>query len=163
MWVNMQECNCCKKDENLIKIVEEYKDSKSNLIQILNAVQEYYGYVPKDAVLYISKEMQIPASEIYGVVTFYSRFSLKPKGKYNICVCQGTACFVKGAERILDKVKQELGIEVGETTEDGKFSLEPTRCLGACGLAPVFTINGEVYGKATVEKVKKVLDEYKSK
>ena len=159
----MQECNCCKKDENLIKIVEEYKDSKSNLIQILNAVQEYYGYVPKDAVLYISKEMQIPASEIYGVVTFYSRFSLKPKGKYNICVCQGTACFVKGAERILDKVKQELGIEVGETTEDGKFSLEPTRCLGACGLAPVFTINGEVYGKATVEKVKKVLDEYKSK
>lgn len=159
----MQECNCCKKDENLIKIVEEYKESKSNLIQILNAVQEYYGYVPKDAVLYISKEMQIPTSEIYGVVTFYSRFSLKPKGKYNICVCQGTACFVKGAERILDKVKQELGIEVGETTEDGKFSLEPTRCLGACGLAPVFTINGEVYGKATVEKVKKVLDEYKAK
>jgi len=153
----MQECNCNKKDENLVKIVEEYKHDKSNLIQVLNGVQEYYGYIPKDAMIYISEEMNIPVAEIYGVVTFYSRFSLKPKGKYNICVCQGTACFVKGAERILDKVKQELGIEVGETTEDGKFSLEPTRCLGACGLAPVFTINGEVYGNATVEKVKKVL------
>ena len=159
----MQECNCNKKDENLVKIVEEYKHDKSNLIQVLNGVQEYYGYIPKDAMIYISEEMNIPVAEIYGVVTFYSRFSLKPKGKYNICVCQGTACFVKGAERILDKVKQELGIEVGETTEDGKFSLEPTRCLGACGLAPVFTINGEVYGNATVEKVKKVLDELKSK
>jgi len=159
----MQECNCNKKDENLVKIVEEYKHDKSNLIQVLNGVQEYYGYIPKDVMIYISEEMNIPVAEIYGVVTFYSRFSLKPKGKYNICVCQGTACFVKGAERILDKVKQELGIEVGETTEDGKFSLEPTRCLGACGLAPVFTINGEVYGNATVEKVKKVLDELKAK
>ena len=159
----MQECNCNKKDENLVKIVEEYKHDKSNLIQVLNGVQEYYGYIPKDVMIYISDEMNIPVAEIYGVVTFYSRFSLKPKGKYNICVCQGTACFVKGAERILDKVKQELGIEVGETTEDGKFSLEPTRCLGACGLAPVFTINGEVYGNATVEKVKKVLDELKAK
>lgn len=159
----MEECNCNKKDEVLVKIVEEYKHDKSNLIQVLNGVQEHYGYVPKDAMIYISEEMGIPVAEIYGVVTFYSRFSLKPKGKYNICVCQGTACYVKGAERILDKVKQELGIEVGETTEDGKFSLEPTRCLGACGLAPVFTVNGEVYGKATVEKVKKILDEYKSK
>ena len=151
----MEECNCNKKDEVLVKIVEEYKHDKSNLIQVLNGA--------KDAMIYISEEMGIPVAEIYGVVTFYSRFSLKPKGKYNICVCQGTACYVKGAERILDKVKQELGIEVGETTEDGKFSLEPTRCLGACGLAPVFTVNGEVYGKATVEKVKKILDEYKSK
>lgn len=159
----MQECICNHKDENLVKIVEEYKHDKSNLIQVLNGVQEYYGYVPKDAILYISDEMKIPVAEIYGVVTFYSRFSLKPKGKYNICVCQGTACYVKGAERILDKVKEELGINVGETTKDGKFSLEPTRCLGACGLAPVFTINGEVYGKTTVEKVKKVLDEYKAK
>ena len=107
--------------------------------------------------------MQIPFAEVYGVVTFYARFSLKPKGKYNICVCQGTACYVKGAERLLAKVKAELGIEVGETTEDGKFSLEPTRCIGACGLAPVFTINGEVYGKATVETIGKILKEYKEK
>lgn len=159
----MQECSCNKIDENLVKIVEEYKHDKSNLIQVLNGVQEYYGYIPKESMIYISEEMKIPVAEIYGVVTFYSRFSLKPKGKYNICVCQGTACYVKGAERILDKVKKELGINVGETTDDGKFSLEPTRCLGACGLAPVFTVNGEVYGKATVEKVKKVLDEYKAK
>ena len=159
----MESCDCNKVDENLVKIVEEYKFDKSNLIQVLNGVQEYYGYVPKEAMVYISEEMKIPVAEIYGVVTFYSRFSLKPKGKYNICVCQGTACYVKGAERILDKVKQELGIDVGETTEDGMFSLEPTRCLGACGLAPVFTVNGEVYGKATVEKVKKVLDEYRAK
>ena len=159
----MESCGCNKVDENLVKIVEEYKFDKSNLIQVLNGVQEYYGYVPKEAMVYISEEMKIPVAEIYGVVTFYSRFSLKPKGKYNICVCQGTACYVKGAERILDKVKQELGIDVGETTEDGMFSLEPTRCLGACGLAPVFTVNGEVYGKATVEKVKKVLDEYRAK
>ena len=159
----MNECNCNKIDGKLEEIVNTYKDDKSNLIQILNGVQEHYGYVPRNAMIYISEKMDIPVAEIYGVVTFYSRFSLKPKGKYNICVCQGTACYVKGAEKILDKVKSELGINVGETTADGMFSLEPTRCLGACGLAPVFTINGEVYGKATVEKVKKVLDEYRAK
>lgn len=128
----MQNCDCNKIDENLVKIVEEYKDDKSNLIQVINGVQEHYGYVPRDAMVYISKQMNIPASEIYGVVTFYSRFSLKPKGKYNICVCQGTACYVKGAERILDKVKQELGIEVGETTPDRQIFFRThkvPRCL----------------------------------
>ena len=156
-------CDCNKKDEFLIQIVEEYGTDKSNLIQILNGVQEHYGYVSKEGIIYISEKLNIPASEIYGVVTFYSRFSLKPKGKYNICVCQGTACYVKGGERILEKVKSELGIEVGETTADGKFSLEPTRCLGACGLAPVFTINNKVYGNVTVDLVQKVLKEYKEK
>ena len=97
---------------------------------------------------------------MYGVITFYSRFTLKPKGKYSISVCMGTACFVKGAEKLLDRVKERLNIEIGETTPDGKFSLEETRCLGACGLAPVFTINGEVYGKATVQKVDEILDKY---
>lgn len=156
-------CNCNKIDNYLIKIIDEYGTNKSNLIQILNGVQEHYGYITKEAIMYISKELNIPTSEIYGVVTFYSRFSLKPKGKYNICVCQGTACHVKGGERILEKVKDELGIEVGETTADGKFSLEPTRCLGACGLAPVFTINDKVYGNATIDLVQKVLKEYKEK
>ena len=156
-------CNCNKIDDYLIEIVDEYGTNKSNLIQILNGVQEHYGYIPKDTIIYISKKLNIPTSEIYGVVTFYSRFSLKPKGKYNICVCQGTACHVKGGEKILEKVKSELGIEVGETTLDGKFSLEPTRCLGACGLAPVFTINDKVYGNATVDLVQKVLKEYKEK
>ncbi len=156
-------CNCNKIDDYLIKIIDEYGTNKSNLIQILNGVQEHYGYITKEAIMYISKELNIATSEIYGVVTFYSRFSLKPKGKYNICVCQGTACHVKGGERILEKVKDELGIEVGETTADGKFSLEPTRCLGACGLAPVFTINDKVYGNATIDLVQKVLKEYKEK
>ena len=97
-------------------------------------------------------------AEIYGVITFYSRFTLKPKGKYHIAICLGTACYVKGSEKILDRVKDRLKIEVGETTKDGKYSLEATRCIGACGLAPVFTLNGEVYGKATVKMIDEVLD-----
>ena len=156
-------CEHKKIDEKIIETINEYKHDKSNLIQVLNEVQEYVGYIPRNIMQYISEQMQIPFAEVYGVVTFYARFSLKPKGKYNVCVCQGTACYVKGAERILSKVKTELGIELGQTTKDGKFSLEPTRCLGACGLAPVFTVNGEVYGKATVEKVREVLEEYKKK
>ena len=98
-------------------------------------------------------------AEIYGVVTFYSRFSLKPKGKYNISICLGTACFVKGSQKIMDRLQERLKIKPGETTEDGLFSIEETRCVGACGLAPVFTVNGEVYGKATVQKLDQVLDE----
>ena len=101
----------------------------------------------------------MPLAEIYGVITFYARFTLKPKGKYHIAICLGTACFVKGSEKILDRAKEALGIDVGQTSADGKYSLEATRCIGACGLAPVFTINGEVYGKATV----KTFDEALSK
>ena len=108
----------------------------------------------------IAEYLGITLAEVYGVITFYSRFTLKPKGKYNIAVCLGTACYVKGSEKILERVKERLKINPGETTKDGKFSIEETRCIGACGLAPVFTINGEVYGKATVQKVDQVLDEY---
>ena len=99
-------------------------------------------------------------AEIYGVITFYSRFTLEPKGKYNISVCLGTACFVKGSQALLDRLKERLKIDEGQTTPDGKFSIDATRCVGACGLAPVFTINNEVYGKATVKKLDEVLDEY---
>ena len=102
----------------------------------------------------------MPLAEIYGVITFYSRFSLKPKGKYNVSICLGTACFVKGANEILESAKEKLGIGEGETTSDGKFSLDTTRCVGACGLAPVFTINDEVYGNSTVKKFNEVIDEY---
>ena len=102
-------------------------------------------------------------AEVYGVVTFYSRFTLEPKGKYHVSVCMGTACFVKGGEKILDRVKQKLKIEEGQTTSDGKFSIDATRCIGACGLAPVFTVNEEVYGKATPEMVDKIIEEYKNK
>lgn len=147
-------------DPKMQEILNAYEKDKSNLIQILNEVQEYYGYVPEKAQLAISEYLSMPMAEIYGVVTFYSRFTLKPKGKYHIAVCLGTACFVKGSENILERAKERLGIDVGETTKDGKFSLEATRCIGACGLAPVFTVNEEVYGKATVKMMDEVLDKY---
>ena len=136
---------------------------KSNLIQILNEVQEKYGYIPKQSQIEISNYLSIPMAEIYGVITFYSRFTLEPKGKYNISVCLGTACFVKGSQALLDRLKERLKIDEGQTTPDGKFSIDATRCVGACGLAPVFTINNEVYGKATVKKLDEVLDEYMKK
>jgi len=157
-------CNCGGEGEAEIlrKMLEEYTQDKSNLIQILNEVQEKYGYIPKIAQEEISKYLDIPMAEIYGVITFYARFSLKPKGKYNIAVCLGTACFVKGSEKVLDRVKELLKIDVGETTPDGLFSIEATRCVGACGLAPVFKVNEEVYGKATPALVDKVIAEYRN-
>ena len=155
---NNCKCNCNQKDEFLSNIFSTYLPVKDNLIQILNEVQEHYGYIPMFAQKEISEFLKIPMAEIYGVITFYSRFTLKPKGKYNIAVCLGTACYVKGSQKIMDRLKEKLGIEPGETTKDGKFSIEETRCVGACGLAPVFTVNGEVYGKATVKKLDEVLD-----
>ena len=157
------ECGGQGEKEVLQKLLEKYTQDKSNLIQILNEVQEKYGYIPKLAQEEISKYLSIPMAEIYGVITFYARFSLKPKGKYNIAVCLGTACFVKGSEKVLDRVKELLKIDVGETTKDGLFSIEATRCVGACGLAPVFKVNEEVYGKATPALVDKVIEEYKNK
>lgn len=156
-------CECSNKLPGLEEILTKYEKDKNNLIQILNEVQEHYGYVPMKAQEEISKYLNMEMAEIYGVITFYSRFSLKPKGKYNIAVCLGTACFVKGSEKLLDTAKEALKIKEGETTPDGKFSLEATRCIGACGLAPVFTVNNEVYGKATPDLMKKVIEEYKNK
>ena len=158
-------CNCENNEKNkkLLEIIDKYKSDKSNLIQVLHEAQELYGYLPLDVQKEISINMGIPMAEIYGVVTFYSRFSLEPKGKYNIAVCLGTACHVKGSSNILSKIKEKLGIDVGQITEDGKFSLEATRCIGACGLAPVFTVNEEVYGKVTVEMADKIIDEYINK
>ncbi len=155
-------CDCCgnsDKNEEMEKILNIYTKNKDNLIQILNDVQEYYGYIPTHAQSAISRYLNIPMAEIYGVITFYSRFTLKPKGKYHIAVCLGTACYVKGSQKIMDRLEERLNIKQGETTKDGKFSIEATRCVGACGLAPVFTVNGEVYGKATVQKLDQVLDE----
>lgn len=157
----MSKCMCGNQNENseLKELLCKHEKYKSNLIQILNEVQEKYGYISTEAQKEISEYLEIPMAEVYGVITFYSRFTLKPKGKYNIAVCLGTACFVKGSEKILDKVKEILKIDVGQTTEDGLFSIEATRCIGACGLAPVFTVNEEVYGKATPEIVEKVIKE----
>lgn len=158
---NNEKLNCS--DERVKNEVNEilsvFKQDKQNLITILNEVQEKYGYIPKIAQSQIAEYLGIPLAEVYGVITFYSRFTLIPKGKYNVSICLGTACFVKGSKEILERAKQRLGIEEGKTTSDGMFSLDTTRCVGACGLAPVFTINNEVYGKATVKKLDEVLDE----
>ena len=145
------------------EILSKYKKEKDNLIQILNDIQVKYGYIPKVAQIEVANYLNMPLAEVYGVITFYSRFTLVPKGQYNVSVCLGTACFVKGSKEILERAKSKLGIEEGQTTSDGRFSLDTTRCVGACGLAPVFTINDEVYGKATVKKLDEVLDEYMSK
>lgn len=155
-----QICHCaCEKDTFLEDLFSIYKPEKDNLIQILNEIQEHYGYIPAEAQKEVSEFLKVPMAEVYGVITFYSRFTLKPKGKYNISVCLGTACFVKGSQKIMDRLLERLKIKPGETTPDGKFSIEETRCVGACGLAPVFTVNGEVYGKATVQKLDQILDE----
>lgn len=156
------ECGGNVKDEFLDGLCEKYQPIKDNLIQMLNEVQEHYGYIPILAQKVLSEYLKVPMAEVYGVITFYSRFTLKPKGKYNIAICLGTACFVKGSEKLLDTAKETLKIREGETTEDGMFSLEATRCIGACGLAPVFTVNNEVYGKATPDMMKKVIEEYRN-
>lgn len=159
----MCECIDNKIKEDMKKILEVYKVEKENLIPILNDVQEKYGYIPKIAQLEISNYLNVPMAEIFGVITFYSRFTLEPKGKYNISVCLGTACFVKGSQSILDRLKDRLKIDEGKTTADGKFSIDTTRCVGACGIAPVFTVNNEVYGHATVKKLDEVIDELEKK
>ena len=156
-------CGCGGKDERvtqLMRVINSCNGDKSQLMKVLNAAQEIYGYIPTSVQKLISEELKIPMAEIYGVITFYSRFSLEPKGKYNIGVCLGTACYVKGSQGVLDKLKEILGIDVGEVTPDGKFSLEATRCVGACGLAPVMTINNEVYGKMDPSMVKEIIDKY---
>ena len=140
------------------ELLNKHPKQKDSLIAILNEVQEKYGYIPKTCQIEISKYLNMPMAEIYGVITFYSRFTTSPKGKYNIAVCLGTACFVKGSQSILDRLKERLKISGGETTADGKFSIDEVRCVGACGLAPVFMVNDEVYGNATVKMVDEVLD-----
>lgn len=144
--------------QNKIRYFMVGKDD-SDLIEILHLVQNTYGYIPEDIITLISKTLDIPPSRIYGVITFYSRFSLVPTGKYSISVCMGTACYVKGAGDILDEVKKELGIDSGETTEDGLFSIVETRCIGACGLAPVVTVNEEVHGRLKKGDMTKIIDE----
>ncbi len=136
-------------------------NDKSELIEVLHKTQDIYGYIPKDVILTIAKTLDTTVASIYGVITFYTRFTLMPKGKYDISICMGTACYVKGAKDILKAFSDELEIEPGGTTADMKFSLTPTRCLGACGLAPVITINKDVHGKLKPEDVREILKQYK--
>ena len=141
--------------------IKENNNDAHALIAILHKAQEIFGYLPEEIQKFIAEKLDIPASKVYGVVTFYSYFNTEKKGKYVIDVCLGTACFVKGADKILEEFEKHLNIKSGETTVDGKFTLDSLRCVGACGLAPVVTINGKVYGKVTREQVKKILEEYK--
>ena len=146
--------------EKLMAVIAEHKDQQGALMPVLQQAQEIYGYLPIEVQKMISDEMGIPMEKIYGVVTFYAQFSLYPKGKYNISVCLGTACYVKGSGDIYDKLQEVLQIGGGECTADGKFSLEACRCIGACGLAPVLTVNEDVYGRLTVDDVKDILAKY---
>ena len=146
--------------KQITEIVSRYKDEPTPLMMILEAIQTEYGYIPLEVQELVSSLTGIPVAEIYGVVTFYSFFSLKPKGKYVIGVCLGTACYVKGGQQVMDKFSEMLGIRPGETTEDGLFTLDALRCIGACGIAPAISINGKVYPKMEVNKVGPILKHY---
>ncbi len=144
----------------LLQVIADHKGDKGALMPILQKAQEIYGYLPIEVQTIISEEMNLPLEKVYGIVTFYSQFSLSPKGKFNISVCLGTACYVKGAGDLFNKLSDMLGVEDGGCTPDGKFSLESCRCIGACGLAPVLTINDDVYGKLSVDDVEGILTKY---
>ncbi len=147
--------------KEVIEICRECLKEPSPLMMILSAVQKKFGYIPIEIQEIISDETGIPVAEIYGVVTFYSFFSLEPKGKYVIGVCLGTACYVKNSQQVIDKFSTLLGIKAGQTTPDGLFTIEAVRCIGACALAPAMSINGKVYPKVTPDQVGKIIDEYR--
>ena len=146
--------------EELRRVISMLKDEKGSLMPIMQKAQEIYGYLPIEVQTMISDELHVPLEKIYGVATFYSQFALNPKGRYQISVCLGTACYVKGSGDIYNKLMDLLGIVGGECTPDGKFSLDACRCVGACGLAPVMMINDEVYGRLSVDDVEAILAKY---
>jgi len=146
--------------QKTLEILEPWRGRKGFLIPVLQAVQHEFGYVPKSAIEIISREMKMPTAEIYGVVTFYAQFHLKPRGRHIIRVCRGTACHVRGSLKLLQKVKEMLKVEENGTTEDLRYTLEPVACLGACGLAPVMMVDDETHGRLVPENLKGILDLY---
>ncbi len=144
----------------LNKVIEQYKDVEGALMPVLQKAQEIYGYLPIEVQTRIAEGLGLPIEQVYQVVTFYAQFTLNPVGKYKISVCLGTACYVKGSQLILDELEKELGIKAGATTPDAKYTLEATRCLGCCGLAPVMTVNDDVYGRMEPKNVKGILAKY---
>ncbi len=150
-----------EKFQELQRVIQEWKGKEGPLMPILHKAQELFGCLPLEVQNYIAEELDIPLTDVYGVATFYSQFTLNPKGKYQIGVCLGTACYVKGAQKVLDEIQKVLNIKVGDTTDDGKFTLDATRCLGACGLAPVMMINDHVYGRLVPEDVAGIIEKYK--
>ena len=149
-----------EQEEKLRRVIAEHKGQPGATMPVLQAAQEIFGYLPEEVQIIVAEGLDIPLSEVYGVATFYAQFTLNPKGKYQISVCLGTACYVKGAADVLDAVEKKLGIKSGGITADGKFSLDACRCIGACGLAPVMMINEDVYGRLTPDKVGPILDKY---
>lgn len=146
----------------LQQAIEAHKSEPGALMPVLQAAQEIFGYVPMDVQELIADGLDTTLSEVYGVATFYSQFSLEPRGEYVVGVCMGTACYVKGSQKVLDKLAEELAVPVGKTTADKKFTLQATRCLGACGLAPVIMVNDEVYGRLTPDDIPGIVNKYKA-
>ncbi len=162
-------CNTCTMNDDKLRELSEFikentdpVDPQGTLIAALHRAQDLYGYLPQEVMAHVARELQVPEAYVYGVATFYSYFTLEPRGKYPVGVCMGTACYVKGSAAILSAVEKQLGIKTGETTEDGLFSLVETRCIGACGLAPVITVGEDVYGRLTANQIPEILEKYRS-
>ena len=159
---------CCDCNNNMDKyaalqqVIEELKNEPGCLMPVMQRAQDIFGYLPEDVQNIIAKGLDIPVSDVYGVATFYAQFNLEPKGKYIISVCLGTACYVKGAQLVLEDLEKVLGVPAGSTTPDGLFTLNATRCLGACGLAPVIMVNDDVYGRLTPDQVAGVIEKYRN-
>ena len=151
-----------EQEERLRKVIDAHKGQPGATMPVLQAAQEIFGYLPEEVQIMVAEGLDIPLSEIYGVASFYSFFSLNPKGKYQISVCLGTACYVKGSGDVYARLQEKLGITTGECTPDGEFSLEACRCVGACGLAPVMTINDDVYGRLVPDDVDTILAKYQN-
>lgn len=163
MELREPQCQCGEETEEqkrarIADIIDQFKGQEGSLIQILHLVQGVYGYLPLEIQQFIAARMDIPLSEVYGVSTFYSFFSTKPRGEYTIQVCLGTACYVRGSAKILKRLSEMLGVEVGDTTKDRKFTLEVVRCMGACGLAPAVMVNGEVVPQVNADKLHRILE-----
>jgi NADH-quinone oxidoreductase subunit E/NADP-reducing hydrogenase subunit HndA len=151
-----------EKFHELDAFIDNMETTKGALVQILHQAQSIFGYLPRDLQLYIARKLGIPGAEVFGVVSFYSYFTTKPRGKHTISVCMGTACFVRGADKVIEKVKSAMGIEANETTEDGQFTLRDVRCIGACGLAPVVMVDDHVHGRTKEEEIDDILNTYRN-
>lgn len=149
-----------QQEKELSAVIDANKHDKSRLMAVMQEAQDIYGYLPIEVQNMIAEGMDVPLEKVYGVATFYAQFSLAPKGKYNISVCMGTACYVKGSQTLLDTLSEKLGIGVDECTPDGKYSITACRCIGACGLGPVLTVNDDVYGRLTADDIDGILAKY---
>ncbi len=151
-----------EKFEELEQFIDGLETTKGALIEILHKAQHIFGYLPRDVQLYVARKLGIPGAEVFGVVSFYSYFTTKPRGKHTISVCMGTACFVRGADKIVERLKEKLEVESNEITKDGLFTLKDVRCIGACGLAPVVMVDEKVYGRVKEEELDDIINTYRN-